>query len=575
MFLGSYLKLRPYNLGMWRRGYKLRSAWLFWIGGFYMAVVLSGACGEGTIEKNDFDLPPASKKQRDTQVQDMALKEPSSERIPDQGEKPKAAAEGTAVSVSSTSPWSSQFSSEPSEALAEGELDVVGLFGDCITSEGVFPQGAKVLSGGDYASSGQVVRMTHRRLESASDLQDTLELALKGKTEAPSWRASAQWESFKGLMVTHESRWYFYMVEVENPLMMLRDVKLSLGGYRLYLEKGAEAFSKRCGEEFTEGYQTGGYLLHVIRMSKKTQASQKSLDQLIKASGFGFNARGMVEVDEEADLSELDVDIHTKWQGGRGVLAHTTLKDLRRVSEGWPKAVAEHGVLIRRIKRPFSELTASLHSPHLEHIIAEIRLYNQALDRLSALKERLLHPPLSSSLPVDSKKRERLENLMRALSHKVEVCKMRVDLGECQDMELLLQAKNFRLTLHTPHPSCGVLVYHKELRRDESCGEESYQESVMQEDPRCPVAQYKRGKIFEKEITLRGAQNNQRNIKGHYPKMCLEAGVERGAQLLSTETKNTLRLVLPEMMIVCGKNPEKCPTLLISCTVLLAERLLE
>ena len=445
-------------------------------------------CGSSTLEKEDFDLPP----------------------LP--------------------------FKSGSDQSKAS---NTVGLFSECIISQGAFPVSSPELAPPPYyGSSGQTVQLTHRRVESKKDLRDTLKRVAQGGGEGTQWQIMGKLESLKDLTISQDSRWYFYMIEVKNPVMMLKGVQLSPGAYQLFRRKGLNAFYKRCGKTVTTGYQTGGSLLHIIRISKKFQESQQSLDHLISASGFGFNARGMVEVDDEADFSELDVDIHTKMQGGRGEAAYTTLKNLRRMSEEWPQAVAKHGVLLRTITTPFSQLIHSLHAPGLKRVIQETRHYHRALDRLTALKARLLHPQMGQLIESRLQYLSRLQQLIAKLTRKVEICERSGAMKNCQDMELILEASSYKISVEAAHPSCGVLSRREQLTRHPHCGEETYYENVVQQDPRCPAKNYKTGTIFQQQITLQGTQNNARRLNDAYPQRCNAADAQRVATLLKTEHKN-------------------------------------
>ena len=543
-----------------------------------MALVGVTACGDGVVEQGDFDLPPyvpPSPPESDDQDLKKSGQDQGEDKLSRRHVKvvEKAVAKilggelphGVALRPYRTSAERTRsiedfIRRQSSSGLARrsGLRDrggsfghpqargrrglvpppppVVGLFGDCVSSSGATASSAPPTPGSDYAPSGQVVRLIHKRIESTSDLHDTLNVAVGvGHDGAPSWKGGVDLNKLRELKVTRESRWYFYMIEVKNPLMKMRDLKLTPGAYRLYRQRGQEALYHRCGEDVFTGYQTGGYLMHVIRISKKTQGSTDHLDHMISASGFGFNTKGQLEIDDDADLSELDIDIHTRWRGGRGVPAHTTIEDIRRMSEVWPVAVADHGILIRSTRQPLSDFLEGLHTPKLERIVDEIRRYDAQLTRLSAIKERLLIPEFHQKVAPTAQQMSQLQSLISRLSRKVEVCERSQKIASCQDMKLFLHAQKFDISITAPHQSCGVSSWHYEDKRHQSCGVESYSFTEEKRHPSCEVEKFMLGELFSGTIELRGAKNTPENLEASFPSECSGGDVERQAQMISEQ----------------------------------------
>ena len=287
-------------------------------------------------------------------------------------------------------------------------------------------------------------------------------------------------------------RYYFYLIEVENPQVNLVNIKLSDEAYNLYLTRGLSAFHQKCGKEVVIGYKTGGYLYHLIKVSKKSVEDRTTIDQLIKASGFGFGLKGQLQSGQAKQSANLNFEVYSKWQGGKGEFTFTNIDDLRRMSEKWPETVANHGVILEKITMPYQKLIAVIDDPFYQIISNEIIEFANQLDRLQNIKKNYLKIRTINKDKVESisaNKLDQLQKLITKLIKQIAICEDLTSINKCQNIDLLIKAQDFNIVTIREHPSCGVEKYLKKLKRDKSCGfEPEPSESVISKSSsKCPV----------------------------------------------------------------------------------------
>ena len=376
-----------------------------------------------------------------------------------------------------------------------------------------------------YEPDGQQVRFTHKRVENSSELKELLKGEAGFSISMSPAKAGGKLAGRDSWSISQGERYYFYKIEVENPVVVMKNLKLTDEAYHLLKQKGQEAFYRRCGKTARIGYKSGGSLSQVLRMRKKKQDSKESIDSLIQASGFGFNADGKMASSDDSDSSQLQVDVFTKWKGGVGEYAHTGLADLRKLSERWPKSVARHGVVTQIISLPYQRLLAGLEDPYEDLVTEETAWFRKELKRLSTIKRNLLSLSKEAS-PVSQKKIRQLEKLTLILSKQIRTCQKASKLAECQDLALLFDAKQFHITASMPHPSCGVKSWHPPPKKVSVCN--NVPEVVWKDkrDPSCGVERYHKGILFQKILSSQWKRKN-RWLNSQFGSECDAEGVEK------------------------------------------------
>ncbi|MCY4444230.1 MAG: hypothetical protein OXC44_05485 [Proteobacteria bacterium] len=518
--------------------YRLYHHLLFWL-----VVCFAGlwiACG-GNIEKGDFDVPyhkpyisPSSKAKKAKKKKSASKSSSSSKKA-----KAKAKTAGSKNSSQGTDLLSMIGKGvkvgKLGKRLANSGMSQFGNFGSCIVGK---PPQASQFHGSDYTPDGQIVRFSHKRIESTSDLKHSIKAKGKVSMGYQEMIGNATTEYLSNHSISQKNRYYFYLIEVENPKMVMSDIRLSLGAYDLYREKGEEAFYKRCGKEALIGHKTGGYLLNIIQISKKVQTSATSIDHLISASGFGFGLDGMLTIKDSSDLSELDVSIFTRWYGGKGGQTYSTLNELRDMSSQWPAMVAKHGVTIDNIYMSYDTLMDSIEDPYYDIIRSERDAYIKQLSRLYRLRQVLMHQESQPPKHDPQLHIPKIEKLIEQLAAQLKICNKSLNIASCQNSNLLMSAQKYRIRSVRPHPTCGVRSTIPVFKRHRFCGKEDYTVKEVRRDPRCQVERYEKGAIFEKEILFKSPLRDnykESSLYRYYPKECFLREAERRIAPLGTK----------------------------------------
>ena len=466
------------------------------------------SCSDSVIQKGDFDIPAVKKK---------------SSKIP-----------------------------KHKKSQAELLLSQEGItnFSDCIVYD---KESANILNtpmiNSNYNPDGQTVSFTHKKIQSSSELNDLLKAGAKLSTSSnlkPKFKA--------GLGVIDEKkssdnyRYYFYSIEVENPVVTLKNIKLSDEAKKLYLIKGLNAFYKRCGKEVTIGYKTGGFLYHIIKISKKSNDNLSSLDSLIASSGFGFGLSGRINSSEKIYTDDLHFEVYSNWKGGKGQFAFTNIKDLSLMSEKWPDTVANNAVVLENITMTYEDLLSAVEDPHYQIIAKESQAFLDELTRLNNIKYELLNIVAKKSSNSSNQKSEifsqkqikKLEKLIMLVSSQIKKCENATDIENCQNLQLLIRSKQYRFSVTKEHHTCSVKSYYKEYKRHKSCGIEKYkQQSKKVVNYHCPVLSYKKGIIFSKIIMLTEHENTTKLAK-YYPEYCHKINVDIGYTIKSKDVKKRI-----------------------------------
>lgn len=389
-------------------------------------------------------------------------------------------------------------------------------FGSCIT--GTAPS-IEVLnkkpSDDRFAPDGQKINFLHKKIESKYELRQLLkvETGVSGFYNGATAKANSDY--FRDVKITEDEKYFFYKIEVSNPAVTMKDIKLTDEAVELIKEKGLEGFYRRCGKQAVIGYRTGGFLYSVLKISKKDKTSSVKVDSLISASGFGFDVDGKITSSKDLSKSELDFSVFARWEGGLGQKAHTDLTKLRLMSETWPQTVSKHAVVTELVTVPYKNLVSSIRDEDFENIQNELSLYYFQLDRLSNIKSIIVkdtHYKGYATKDIGTESIYKLDNLIEALSEKIKSCKKALTFEACQDTELLLDARDYRIALLKEHRSCGIKSYVLEKVRAAQCGVEKYSVSTRKAHSSCGVKSFKTGLIF-----------SGTSIEGRIPSVCKRA----------------------------------------------------
>ena len=460
-----------------------------------MVIIL--ACGDNTIHKGDFDLPPQK--------------------------------------------------STPTKQKKRNTNQLKFNFSQCITGDLPTAQASPDIGTKPdyYVPDGQKVQFTHKRIESSSELRDLLKTEA-GFSSNATISGKAQFNNQDSLMISNNERYYYYKIEVENPAVIMKNIRLTDDAYHLLKQKGRKVFTQRCGTEAKIGYKSGGTLSQVIRMSKKQQDSNASIDTLIQASGLKFGAGGKIETTDETDTSKINVDIFTQWQGGFGEHAYTSIQDLRTMSEQWPHTVAEHGVLVETISLPFAHIIGHLKDPYEDLITNEIIWFQAELLRLNRMKSNIIAlPPEGRTIPTQDL--QQLESLILMLSKKINACEHTTQLDKCQDMNLLFEAKDFVISTTMTSPLCGSKPTAPPPEPPEVCEHKLTESWRTIRDASCPVEEYNQGPLFQEVFSFKGKKPSDKRLAKKFDKICDQPDVTKHIEFTGTHTTQShYRLCYPK-----------------------------
>lgn len=474
---------------------------LSWWGQVAISSVLMLACGDSpTIQQGDFDLPPYE----------------------GGGAGPRSAAEPERFN-----------------------------FSDCITGD--IPSAVAVPAVGTkakyYVPDGQKVQFTHKRIESSSELKDLLKTAA-GFSSKAFIRGESKLIIQDDWTVSNNERYYYYKITVENPAVVMKNIRLTDDAYHLLKHKGRTAFTARCGQHAKIGYKSGGTLSQVIRMSKKQQDAGASIDSLIQASGLKFGGGGQISAVDGTAMDELNVEVFTQWQGGFGAHAYTRLSQLRTMSEQWPKTVAEHGVVTEIITRPFHDLIKHLADPFEDLLTTEMMWFQAELARLNRMKGNIIALEQARA-STSAGELKQLEDLILALAQQIRTCERTTQIHRCQDMSLLFKAKNFVISTTMESPWCGEkLLPAPPPAADEVCEHQMVEQWRTQRDVSCPAEAYKQGILFQDVVSFK-SRPKAKDLKQQFDKICFADGVMKSIEFKDSHT-------VDRHYRLCYPNSERC-----------------
>ena len=453
------------------------------------------SCGDGVIRKQDFDLPPQAEKK-----------------------------------------------SKPSQNISFN-------FSQCITGD--LPTAQSGPDGGTkdnyFSPDGQQVIFSYKRIESSSELRELLKKQAGFSAKSSLGQIEAGLASHDGWSTSSDERYFYTKIEVSNPIVVMKNIKLSDEAYHLLKRKGRESFRLRCGDEAKIGYKSGGTLSQVIRMSKSKQDSKDSIDALIQASGLKIGSNGQIQSDDTTDTSELQVDIFTQWQGGLGEFASTNIRDLRVTNERWPQTVAQHGVVSESITISYDKLISHLEDPYDDLITNEIHLFRQQLRRLSQIKTNILSLSKGDQT-ISTQNLKKLESLIITVTQKIRACEKTTKIEKCQDLNLLFTAKDFVLSTPMIHQSCGVKSQHKPPQP--VCTTKTVTTWETKPDPSCPVESYHGGIMFQKTFTFRSKKKDKYLAK-KFDKICHDKRIKRRIDYAGSHIKKQFRRPCTPMSDAC------------------------
>lgn len=421
-------------------------------------------------------------------------------------------------------------------------------FSQCITGD--LPSAAAVpevgVKASYYVPDGQKVQFTHKRIESSSELKELLKTEAGFSSKAVI-RGESKFMVQDDWSVSNNERYYYYKITVENPAMIMKNIRLTDDAYHLLKQKGRTAFTERCGERANIGYKSGGALSQVIRMSKKHQDTAATLDSLIQASGLKFGGGGQISAVDGTAMGELNVEVFTQWQGGFGAHAYTSLSQLRTMSEQWPQTVAEHGVVTEVITVPFHDLIQHLADPFEDLITTEMMWFQAELGRLNRMKGNIIALDQARATTEELKQ---LEELILALAQQIRACERTTQIRRCQDMALLFKAKNFVISTTMESPWCGEQSLAEPAAADEDCEHQLTEQWHTQRHVSCPVEAYEQGVLFQNVVSFKSPPK-ARDLKRQFDKICFEEGVMKSIELKDSHT-------VDRHYRLCYPNSERC-----------------
>ncbi|MCY4380131.1 MAG: hypothetical protein OXC40_00975 [Proteobacteria bacterium] len=414
-------------------------------------------------------------------------------------------------------------------------------FSHCITGD--LPSAEDAPSVGHkqnyYAPDGQQVEFFHRRIESSSELQDVLKLEAGFSSTNHPFTGKTEGGYNNQFNQGQNERYFFYSIKVENPRVVMKNIKLSKEALHFLKTRGEKAFLERCGTEAEIGYQSGGSLSNVIRMSKKDESSKDSIDSLIKASGFGFDLGGMILTGDHEDSTKIHIEVYTKWRGGMGEHAYTSIQDLRKMSEKWPATVAKHGVVLKTITMPFEPLLKHLDDPYENILFLEIARLRHELRRLTKIKNNLLS--LAIKKPQQTQQAiSALDHLIIAITKQIRKCETTTLIERCQNTSMILKAKNTKISINMTHHSCGVKTWHTKKITDLSCGYTNKKVWRDQHSPICPVASYNTGVLFKRQVTY-NKEKTMADLTSTFDPKCDDPGIKKTKKLIKKEKKYKIK----------------------------------
>ena len=353
----------------------------------------------------------------------------------------------------------------------------------------------------DIKLDGGSGSLHYEMVTSKNSLRDALNLGVGGGGSSLFGLVDvkASMEYHKKSVISEESLYYVAHLEVNNPDIVMTNVKLSPKAHELYKKRGAEAFFKRCGRKAVIGFRSGGTLSAV---AKYTSSDSENLEEgeLVAAANahipglMGVDVSGNVGLSKGKKFSGIKVSFFTAYSGGRPEEIPTTVEDLPKIAEKWGASVRKHGVIKGLITKSYKELIANINiDPDYDVIQDNIILYIEALDRLSNMRDVMLKTSKYNIVKKSLLRKtvnKQLDKLIIRLHEKLEKCRLSRKAAVCVDEELLREVDDFKPTVMVKHSSCGF-EKTRITDRNPICGKEKYEtDQWLESHPDCEVKQY-------------------------------------------------------------------------------------
>ncbi|WP_428718868.1 hypothetical protein [Undibacterium curvum] len=207
-------------------------------------------------------------------------------------------------------------------------------------------------------AGGQTVTYELQQIEDASSLRKLLNISASASLTGGIGGGTAKASFFSGLEISSYSSYIYLRVRVSNTSRALREYKMTDNAINFLKEFGINAFFENYGDEFVNGYTTGGELIAIIQINHRTVQEKTASEVSIQGSYGAFSGGGSFSAALEKINLTSATEIHIIRRGGTGPVPDvTTLKDM---AINYPDTVKEetgNAVLLQLTTIPYALAT--------------------------------------------------------------------------------------------------------------------------------------------------------------------------------------------------------------------------
>ncbi|MCY4381151.1 MAG: hypothetical protein OXC40_06255 [Proteobacteria bacterium] len=270
-----------------------------------------------------------------------------------------------------------------------------------------------------------------------------------------------------------------FSIDVENPAVTMKNLRLTDDAKKLLAEKGLRAFYDRCGKEAVIGYVTGGSFKGVYSYKGSHGADTNKLRALLEGHGVlkiaTLKAKVALSKSEKKNISQFKEEQYLSFKGGLGVDIPLTREEVDGLKKKWTSVVAKNARVLRLIRKPYKDIFGDLVvDASYDTINNNIELLKKKIDQLENLKQIFLSEDTYMGHKVDKiyKDMNQLDDILAQLIIGVQECYQAIDIRGCPVSKYTKAFHKFQPSVAIAHKSCG---YHKTMKRQKSpvCGTES------------------------------------------------------------------------------------------------------
>jgi|GEM_PF-1960772 len=207
-------------------------------------------------------------------------------------------------------------------------------------------------------AGGQTVIYEMRQIEDASNLRKTLNISASASLAGGIGSGSGKASFFNSLEISSYALYIYVRVRVSNASKALREYKITDTALDFLKESGAEAFFENYGDEFVNGYTTGGELIAVIKINHRTVQEKTVSEAAIQGSYGSFSgSASFSSALENLNLSSA-TEVRVMRRGGTGPIPDAST--LKTMAINFPDTVKENtgnAVLLQLTTIPYALAT--------------------------------------------------------------------------------------------------------------------------------------------------------------------------------------------------------------------------